>query len=153
MLPYHQISNLYQKKGLKFSSFHLFSERKMSFITFLKIVILAPPRILKNLVPTESEPKIRNMYQIRFFIFALYGRNPAQNNPGFTKHQLLKILKSLENWAIGSDAVPVLPTVLRGWRTNWAVFLALGHPEPGSAASESKKSVKFEPSLSSLTQT
>ena len=54
----------------------------------------------------------------------------------------------IERWAIGdADSVPVLPTGLRGWRTDWADFLALGHPEPGSAPSESKKSVKFEPPL------
>ena len=41
----------------------------MSFITFLKIVILASPQILKNLVLTESEPKIRNMYKITIFDF------------------------------------------------------------------------------------
>ena len=62
------------------------------------------------------------------------------------KRQLSTFLK-IEEWAIGADAVPVLPTGLRGWRTDWADSLALGHPEPGSAASESKKSVKFEPSL------
>ena len=125
----------------------VFLKGTVQISTFLKIVILAPPRILKKLVSKESRPKIRNKYQILFFIFAVYSRNPAQNNPGFTKHQQLKILKSLENWAIGSDVIPVLPTVLRGWRTDWANFLALGHPEPGSAASESIKSVKFEPSL------
>ena len=55
----------------------------------------------------------------------------------------------IERWAIDADAVPVLPTGLRGWRTDWADFLALGHPEPGSAPAESKKIFKFEhpPSL------
>ena len=41
----------------------------------------------------------------------------------------------------------VLPTALKGWRTNWTDFLAQGHLVPGSAASEDKKSVKFEPLL------
>jgi len=59
----------------------------------------------------------------------------------------MPIAPNLKKWAIGSDAIPVLLTILRGWRTDWADFLALGHPEPGSAASESKKSVKFGPSL------
>ena len=60
--------------------------------------------------------------------------------------QLANLLK-IERWAINANAVPVLPSGLRGWRTDWADFLTQGHLVPGSAASENKKSVKFEPSL------
>ena len=53
----------------------------------------------------------------------------------------------IEKWAIGANALSVMPTSLRGWRTDWADFLAQGHLVPDSAASENKKSVKLEPSL------
>ena len=53
----------------------------------------------------------------------------------------------IKSLAINADAVPVLPTGLKGWRTDWADFLAQGHLVPGFAAAEDKKSVKSEPSL------
>ena len=48
-------------------------------------------------------------------------------------------------WAIG--AVSLLTTDLRHWETNWAIFLVPGYLVPGTAASEDKKSVIFEPRL------
>ena len=50
----------------------------------------------------------------------------------------------IERWAIDADSVPVLPSGLRGWRTDWADFLAQGHLVPGSAASEHKNSFKLK---------
>ena len=44
----------------------------------------------------------------------------------------------IERWAIDADVVLILPTGSRGWRTDWADFLAQGHLEPGFAASENK---------------
>ena len=51
----------------------------------------------------------------------------------------------IEKWVIGADTVLVLPAGLRGWRADWADFLAQGHLVLGSAASENKNPSNLSP--------
>ena len=77
--------------------------------------------------------------------------NPIQRNinkfnesPAFKGIRQLATFLKIQRWAIDADVALVLPTGLRGWRTDWADFLVKGHlVPPGSAASENKEALNF----------